>query len=187
MLSPSNTIAAHHKGTARVAAISGRCCFAAPKNLIATVNNNTAMIDEVLTQSPMAVTIIITAIRQHPFWPLPQDRCGYIVTWLIISRRRMPNNGATCLSFQELKKFQDMQFLSHPCVGDTQGYGIHTQELWMLCRKPWLISTEEFGLKLQQMRNEKDAKQWRRRSFISWVEEIPQDMQFLSHPCVGHT
>jgi hypothetical protein len=62
---------------------------------------------------------------------------------------------------------QDMQFLSHPCVGDTQGYDIHTQQSWMLCRKPWLLNTEEFGLKLQQMRNEKDAKQWRRRSLIS--------------------
>lgn len=119
MLSPSNTIAAHHKGTARVAAISGRCCFAAPMNLIATVKNHTAMIDEVLTQSPMPITIIITAIRQHPFCPLPQDRCGYIVTWLIISLRRMPNNGATCLSFQELKKFHKTCSSSHIHVLET--------------------------------------------------------------------
>ena len=125
MLSPSNTTAAHHKGTARVAAISGRCCFAAPMNLIVTVNNHTAMIDEVLTQSPMPVTIITTRqvwIYCHMATNQPEEDAEQWCHRSLVSR------------VEEVP--QDMQFLSHPCVGDTQGYDIDTQELWMLCRKP---------------------------------------------------
>ena len=93
------------------------CCFA-PINLLITVNNHTAMIDAVLTQSLMPVTIIITAVQQHPFWPLPQDRCGCFVTWLIISLRRMPY---TCLSFQQLRSS------SRHAVPLTSLWGRHTR------------------------------------------------------------